>query len=573
MLKPLSNIIKEVNISRIFEQNINILSDIDDTDELTNVEIQPKNINSKIAIREQMRKIMKLQLELCFIDYRVLPDKAINDLNTHIDLYESLIQVDNNQLKKYIARFIDRYEWRKLKNFNWLDTSLVTDMSGLFYENEFCAGIDISRWNVSNVKNMSHMFAISSFDGDISNWDVSNVTAMNSMFECCKAFNSDIGNWDVSNVMFMTYMFQSAENFNQDISKWEIRTQRIFGMFDRCRIQKHNMPKILQKRYLLENNVYLLSDIDDDNIDNIDISTKSVNNLLDGSVAIQRKKAKELLEGLLDTGERFAAVLSKINNDPDNSDELQIIKDINNENNFELYKSLIVATSKEHLQTLIFLGRHIFGEDGNFNWIDTSKITDMHRLFGNNITNDFNGHIELWDVSNVTDMAYMFASLVKFNQDISNWDVSNVTDMTLMFWQAELFNQPIGKWNVSNVNSMYGMFKNAESFNKPIGRWNVFNVIDMTYMFEDAKTFNQPLNDWDTSNVMDMNHMFAGAEQFNQPLHKWDVRKVRDMRHMFYRAKSFNQDISNWQIYIPFKYYTENMFSFCPIQNEYKPYT
>jgi len=39
MLKPLSNIIKEVDISRIFEQNINILSDIDDTDELTNVEI------------------------------------------------------------------------------------------------------------------------------------------------------------------------------------------------------------------------------------------------------------------------------------------------------------------------------------------------------------------------------------------------------------------------------------------------------------------------------------------------------------------------------------------------------
>lgn len=249
MLKPLSNVIKEVNISRIFEQNINILSDIDDTVDLSDIEIQPKNINSKIDIREQMRKIMKLKLELCFEDYRVLPDKDMHDLNTHIDLYESLIQVDNNQLKKYIARFIDKYEWSKLKNFNWIDTSLVTDMSGLFYENEFCAGIDISRWNVSNVKNMSHMFAISAFDGDISNWDVSNVTAMNSMFEYCKAFNSDIGNWDVSNVMFMTFMFQSAENFNQDISKWKIRTQRIFGMFDRCKIQKHNMPKILQKRF------------------------------------------------------------------------------------------------------------------------------------------------------------------------------------------------------------------------------------------------------------------------------------------------------------------------------------
>ena len=244
MLKPLSNIIKEVDISRIFEQNINILSDIDDTDELTNTEIQSKNINSKIAIREQMRKVMKLSLELCFVDYRVLPDKAINDLNTHIDLYESLIQVDNNQLKKYIARFIDTPEWRKLRNFNWIDTSLVTDMSNLFYENEFCAGIDISRWNVSNVKNMEYMFAISTFDGDISNWDVSNVTNMYSMFEHCKSFNSDISRWDVSNVTNMSWMFGGAKSFDQDISKWNIRTHRIYGIFKQCNIRECNKPNI-----------------------------------------------------------------------------------------------------------------------------------------------------------------------------------------------------------------------------------------------------------------------------------------------------------------------------------------
>ena len=101
------------------------------------------------------------------------------------------------------------------------------------------------------------------------------------------------------------------------------------------------------KNYLLENKVYLLSDIDDD-VDNIDISAKSVNNLFDVRIPIWRKNAKELLESLLNSGERFAEVLSKINNDPNNSD-IQIIKDINNENNFELYKSLIVATSKEHL--------------------------------------------------------------------------------------------------------------------------------------------------------------------------------------------------------------------------------
>ena len=243
MLKPLSNIIKEVNISRIFEQRINILSDINDTDELSTIEIQPKNINSKIDIREQMRKIMKLKLELCFEDYRVLPDKAIHDLNTNIDLYDSLIQVDNNQLKKYIARFIDRYEWSKLKNFNWIDTSLVTDMSGLFYENEFCAGIDISRWNVSNVKNMSHMFAISAFDGDISNWDVSNVTAMNSMFECCKAFNSDIGNWNVSNVTNMCKMFYWCKKLDCDLSKWDVSNIEYYSdIFYKCPLKDEYKP-------------------------------------------------------------------------------------------------------------------------------------------------------------------------------------------------------------------------------------------------------------------------------------------------------------------------------------------
>jgi phosphatidate phosphatase APP1 len=39
MLKALSNIIQEVNISRIFQQRINILSDIDDTVDLSDIEI------------------------------------------------------------------------------------------------------------------------------------------------------------------------------------------------------------------------------------------------------------------------------------------------------------------------------------------------------------------------------------------------------------------------------------------------------------------------------------------------------------------------------------------------------
>ena len=39
--------------------------------------------------------------------------------------------------------------------------------------------------------------------------------------------------------------------------------------------------------------------------------------------------------------------------------------------------------------------------------------------------------------------------VVKKYGDISNWDVSNVTNMRWMFYRAHYFNQPLDKWNVS----------------------------------------------------------------------------------------------------------------------------
>ncbi len=91
------------------------------------------------------------------------------------------------------------------------------------------------------------------------------------------------------------------------------------------------------------------------------------------------------------------------------------------------------------------------GNEGNFNDIDTSSITDMSCLF---LKSDFNGNISKWDVSNVTNMHNMFDRATSFNKDISKWNVSNVTDISYMFYEATSFNQDLSDWDVSNVKDM-----------------------------------------------------------------------------------------------------------------------
>ena len=78
--------------------------------------------------------------------------------------------------------------------------------------------------------------------------------------------------------------------------------------------------------------------------------------------------------------------------------------------------------------------------------------------------------------------------------EISTWDVSNVTNMAWMFAEATSFNQPLNNWNVSKVTNMEAMFSHATSFNQPLNNWDVSNVTYMDQMFEEANSFNQPLH-------------------------------------------------------------------------------
>lgn len=118
-------------------------------------------------------------------------------------------------------------------NLNWIDISAMTNLSWLF-----CGTATLYKAAEARAY----------FNGDISKWDVSNVIDMSHMFKD-SYFNSDISNWDVSNVIDMDYMFAYSQ-FNQDISNWVINPNAtinsIFANYSE-RMPMYKRPKALQK--------------------------------------------------------------------------------------------------------------------------------------------------------------------------------------------------------------------------------------------------------------------------------------------------------------------------------------
>ena len=102
-------------------------------------------------------------------------------------------------------------------NLNCIDTSNITDMVRLFSNASIKTkikniNIDISGWNVHNVKSMKGMFfEYNNFNCDLSGWDVSNVKDMSFMFDNCKNFEGKgLENWSVSNIKHMSFTFDGC---------------------------------------------------------------------------------------------------------------------------------------------------------------------------------------------------------------------------------------------------------------------------------------------------------------------------------------------------------------------------
>lgn len=121
-----------------------------------------------------------------------------------------------------------------------IDTSLITDMSGLFYDSKRTDFSGINEWDTSNVVNMSCMFLrCDNFNEELS-FDTSNVIDMSFMFADSN-FNNKLS-FNTSNVRDMRGMFLFNATFNHLLDFNTSNVENMNNLFNNCKSLK-NLPK------------------------------------------------------------------------------------------------------------------------------------------------------------------------------------------------------------------------------------------------------------------------------------------------------------------------------------------
>lgn len=145
------------------------------------------------------------------------------------------------------------------------------------------------------------------------------------------------------------------------------------------------------------------------------------------------------------------------------------------------------------------------------------EINDCSYLFYNNARTS-NVYDILSICKNVTTTYNMFFGYLGSSLNLSNFDVSQVTDMQYMFAYNSLSNVNLNNFNTGNVNTMLCMFQESESLKSiDVSSFNTSNVYDMNGMFINCKKLESlDLSNFDTSNVMTNQSMFNGCSKLTK---------------------------------------------------------
>ncbi len=284
---------------------------------------------------------------------------------------------------------------------------------------------DLSKWNVSSVKEMYGFFEDDSVLQDVSglkNWDVSSVKILSSFFELCRVLRdvSPIKDWNVSNVTDMRNLFRTCYALEEiDLSHWETNSLT-------------DMAYMFAMLYMI-----------------------------DGSSPSSLKRV--ILSDKFDT--------SHVTNMASTFYNVRTIEDYS-------FLQYFDTSSVTDMSYIFYSNRTLTNTEYMKNW-DVSNVKNMSGTFFDTRALSSLQGLQNWNVSNVETMYYMFyQNRALENLDgLENWNVSNVSNFNYMFLDSSILSDSsaINDWNISNMATFSYMFSSSPThpeFSKVPGTWN-----------------------------------------------------------------------------------------------------
>jgi len=442
-----------------------------------NNEIQIINNRDKNDINEEIEKKIKI--------YHAKKNQKLNLIFkrrfSHTGL-RTIIFICEEKLTKLDYMFLGCSSLKEVI-FISFDTSQVTSMNSTFINCFNLAKIDLTCFDTSEVFMMNLTFSgctkLKEIKG-LNNFNTSKVITMEGLFFGCHELEYlDLSNFDIKNVKYFRSMFSDCrslkkikgiENFDiKYLSSDKIDTTEMFNECNKFEGYDEIVP-VLENKESLNSEEY--SEFMDDLIcEYLNGINNNSNDQIDNN---QNEKNK---------------ILIKCTYEIKDNNEIQIINNKNddksNETNEEIEKKIQILNGNK-IEKLIFIKKFNKLGKNNITFICKEKLKNMSFMFNNCSTLKEIEFIS-FDTSEVTNMKETFRKCSELEfLNLINFNTSNVTDMEKIFSQCHKLKQIKGieKFNTNKVTNMALMFDRCYELKfLDLSNFNTSNVTSMGFMF------------------------------------------------------------------------------------------
>ncbi len=377
-------------------------------------------------------------------------DYADKDRITMVVIDKSFADVKLSSTYRWFSGFSNMIAIDGLENLN---TSMVKNMSSMFYGCSSLKSLDLSHFDTHNVTNMGSMFSgCSSLTSlDVSNFNTENVMRMGYMFNGCSSLASlDLGNFDTGNVTSMGSMFSGCSSLaSLDLGNFNTRNvTNMENMFSEC----SSLTSLALGNFDTRNVADMGSMFNGcSSLTSLDMGSFNTRNVTDMSWM-------------------FAKCSSLTSLDLGNFDTRNVISMQDMFNNCSSLKSLNVSSfNTEKVMSMSWMFAKCSSltnlDLSKFNTANTKTFYCMFYMCSSLTSLNVSG----FNTENATNMSWMFAQCSSLpSLDISNFNTKNTTDISYMlYYCSALSDLNVGGNDFSNVTTTTQPFFGVGERTKP----------------------------------------------------------------------------------------------------------